>query len=69
MVVLSEIKYRFEQLLSEIYAVKSHRLNQVLVLNQDQRKISSSVKIVAGLTFICSIIKILHSKYSPFCDV
>ena len=41
-------KYHFEQLLHS---------------NQDQIKLSLSVKIVAALPFMRSIIKILHLKY------
>ena len=36
---------------------------QLLHSNQDQIKISLSVKIVVVLTFMCFIIKILHLKY------
>ena len=34
----------------------------------DQVKISLSVKIVVALTFMCSIIKILHLKYCSVCN-
>ena len=45
------------------------RFKQLLHSNQDQIKISLSVKIVVALTFMCSIIKILHLKYCPVCNV
>ena len=56
MTILSKIKYCFERLLSEIYAARSHDNNQqvcIVVLNQGQRKISPSVKIVVG-QFYCA---------------
>ena len=72
MTTMSKTKFRFEQLLSEIYAARLCKNNQqvrIIVLNQDQRKIISSVKIVVALTFMCLIIKILHLKFSAFGDV
>ena len=33
MAILSKIKYRFEQLLSEIYAVRSHKNNQQVCID------------------------------------
>ena len=41
---------------------KSH-FKQLLHSNQDQIKISLSVKIVFALPFMCSNIKILHLKH------
>ena len=69
---LPKIKYRFERLSSEIYAVRPHENNQQVridCLEPSQRKISLSVNIVVALTFMCSIIKIPHLKYSPSSDV
>ena len=69
---LPKIKYRFERLSSEIYAVRPHENNQQVridCLEPSQRKISLSVNIVVALTFMCSIIKIPHWKYSPSGDV
>ena len=69
---LPKIKYRFERLSSEIYAVRPHENNQQVridCLEPSQRKISLSVNIVVALTFMCSIIKIPHLKYSPSGDV
>ena len=60
---LPKIKYRFERLSSEIYAVRPHENNQQVridCLEPSQRKISLSVNIVVALTFMCSIIKIPH---------
>ena len=62
-------KSHFEQLLSKIYAKSLGRKCVQIVSNQDQIKISLSVKIVVALTFMCSIIKILHLKYCPVCNV
>ena len=59
----SKTRSRFEQLLSEFYARQFPENNQQLCIdgtNQDQIKISLSVKNVVTLTFMCSIIKILH---------
>ena len=39
------------------------RFKQLLHSNQDQIKISLSVKIVVVLTFMCLIIKIIYLKY------
>ena len=72
MTTLSSTKSHFEQLLSKIDATQPHENNkQVCIdcLNQDQIKISLSVKIMAALNFMCSIIKILHLKYCPICNV
>ena len=69
---MPKIKYRFERLSSEIYAVRPHENNQQVridCLEPSQRKISLSVNIVVALTFMCSIIKIPHLKYSPSGDV
>ena len=68
----SKTKSRFEQLLSEIYTKSFHKNNQKVCidcLNQDQIKISLSVKVVVALNFMCSIIKIFHLKYCPVCNV
>ena len=58
----SKTKSRFEQLLSEIYARRFRENNQQVCIasNQDQIKIRLSVKNVVALTFLCSIIKIIH---------
>ena len=59
----SKTRSRIEQLLSEFYARQFPENNQQLCIddsNQDQIKISLSVKNVVTLTFMCSIIKILH---------
>ena len=53
----SKAKSHFEQILFKIYA-RRPRKNECL-----------SVKIVVALNFMCSIIRIVHSKYSPFGDV
>ena len=59
---MTKSKSHFEQLLSKIYA-KSFCLKCIqIVSNQDQIKISLSVKTVVALPFMCSIIKILHLK-------
>ena len=39
MTILSKIKYRFKELLSEIYAVRSHKNNQQSVHTLSQTKI------------------------------
>ena len=64
-------KSYFEQLLSKIYANSFRKNDQKLCIkpNQDQVKISLSVKTVVELTFMCSIIKILYLKYCPVCNV
>ena len=62
MTALSKAKSCFEQPLSEIYARRFRKNNQQVCIasNQDQIKISLSVKNVVALTFLCSIIKIIH---------
>ena len=68
----SEIKSHFEQHLSEIYSKRSRENNQKMCidcLKPRSNKISLIVKIVVALNFVCSIIKILHLKYCPVCDV
>ena len=65
-------KSRLEQLLSKIYAKSLAKIIKKcvkIVSNQGQIKISLSVKIVAALNFMCSIIKILRLKYCPVCNV
>ena len=65
-------KFHFEQLLSEIYASQPRKSNQKVCIDCHKPrsiKISLSVKIVVALTFMCSIIKILHLKYCPVCNV
>ena len=52
----SKTRSRFEQLLSEIYARQFSENNQQLYIddsNQDQIKISLSVKNEVALTFMC----------------
>ena len=68
-------KYNLEQLLSKIYAKSFRKKNQKVCIDclkpkpNKEIKISLSVKIVVALTFICSIIKILHLKYCPVYNV
>ena len=52
----SKTKSNFEQLLSVIYAKRP-------------REKFLNVKIVVALNFMCSIIKILHLKYCPVCNL
>ena len=62
-------KSRFEQLLSEIYNRQFRENNQQVridCLNPRSKKIKESVKNVAALNFMFSIIKIFHLKYCPF---
>ena len=61
-------KSHFEQLSSKTFA-KIIRKYVYIVSNQDQIKINLSVTILVALTFMCSIIKILHLKYCPVCNV
>ena len=67
----SETKSCFEQLSFEIYARQPRKNNQkvCLISNQDQIKISLSVKIVVALSFMCLIIKILDLEHCPVCNV
>ena len=67
MAILSKIKYRFEQLLSEIYAVRSHKNNQQVCIdclkprlkkNKFERKNCS-----------CTNFYMLDYQNSPFGDV
>ena len=63
MTIPSNIKSHFKQLLSEIYTRQSRKNNQKVYidcLKARSCKISLSVKIMAALTFMCSIIKIIH---------
>ena len=72
MYLYSKAKSHFEQLLYEMYVRRPRGNNkQVCIdcLNQDQIKINLIVKIVVALNFMCSIIKILHLKYCPVCNV
>ena len=65
-------KSRFEQPLSEIYARQSRENNKkkcIDCLKPRSNEISLSVKIVVALNFMRSIIKILHLKYYPVCNV
>ena len=69
MTIPSKTKSRFEQILSEIYARRPGKNDkQVCIdfLKQDEIRTSLSVKIVVALTFMCSIIKILHLKFVHF---
>ena len=66
MAILSKIKYRFERLLSEIYAVKPCENNQKVRIDCLQPRSNKSkfeCKNCVVLNFMCSIIKILHLKY------
>ena len=72
----SKSKSRFEQLLSEIYARRIRENNQKVCIDclkprskKKKKKIRLSVKILFVLNFMCSIIKILHLKYCPVCNV
>ena len=62
MTTMSETKSRFEQLLSEIYNRRLRESKPVCIdcLKPRSNKITLSVKNVAALTFMCSIIKILY---------
>ena len=63
MITPSKTKSHFKQLLSEIYTRRSHENNQKVYidcLKPRSCKTSLSVKIMAALTFMCSIIKIIH---------
>ena len=67
MTILSKLKYHFERLLSEICAVRSHENNQKVCidcLKPRAKKNKFECKIVVALIFMCTIIKILHLKYS-----
>ena len=65
----------FEQLLSEIYAKWFCENNQKVCIDclkprsKKKKKKSLSVKNVAALNFMCMIIKILHLKYCPVCNI
>ena len=72
MKIPSKTKSHFEQLLSEIYARRPHKNNQKVCidcLKPRSNKNKLECKIVVALTFMCSIIKILHLKYCPVCNV
>ena len=65
-------KSRSERLLSEIYVARLCKNQQMCIdclKPRSKKKKSPSVKIVAALTFMSLIIKILRLKYSPFGDV
>ena len=69
---MSKIKYCFERLLSEIYAVSPHENNQQVCidcLKPRSKKNKFECKNCVALTLMCTIIKILHLKHSPFGDV
>ena len=55
----SKIKSRFEQLLSEIYAKRSRQNNQKVCIDWPK----------PALNFMSSIIKIVHLKYCPVCNL
>ena len=68
MTTMSKTGSSFNQVLLKTDARKFLENNQI-VLNQDQIKMSLSVKNVVAMNFICSIIKILHLKYCPVCNI
>ena len=68
----SKTKSRFERLLSEIFArwvCKKINICVQIASNQGEIKIRLSVKIVVALNFISSMVKVLHLKYFPVCNV
>ena len=67
MTTMSKTGSSFNQVLFKTDARKFLQNNQI-VLNQDQIKMSLSVKNVVAMNFMCSIIKILHLKYCPVCN-
>ena len=68
MTTMSKTGSSFNQVLLKTDARKFLENNQI-VLNQDQIKMSLSVKNVVAMNFMCSIIKILHLKYCPVCNI
>ena len=72
MIILSKIKYCFEQLLSEIYAVRSHKNNQQVCIDCLEPRLKKNkfeCKNCGCSNFYEHVIKILHLKYSPLGDV
>ena len=68
MTTMSKTGSSFNQVLLKTDARKFLENNQI-VLNQDQIKMSLSVKNVVAMNFMCSIIKIIHLKYCPVCNI
>ena len=68
MTTMSKTGSSFNQVLLKTDARKFLENNQI-VLNQDQIKMSLGVKNVVAMNFMCSIIKILHLKYCPVCNI
>ena len=68
MTTMSKTGSSFNQVLLKTDARKFLENNQI-VLNQDQIKMSLSVKNVVAMNFMCSIIKVLHLKYCPVCNI
>ena len=69
---MTRSKCHFEQLLSNIYAKSFLKNNQKVCidcLKTRSNKNKLECKIVVALTFMCSIIKILHLKYCPVCNI
>ena len=68
MTTMSKTGSSFNQVLLKTDAGRFLESNQI-VLNQDQIKMSLSVKNVVAMNFMCSIIKIIHLKYCPVCNI
>ena len=69
---LSKTKSHFEQLLSKIYDRRFCKNDQKMCidcLKTRSNKNKFECKLMVGLNFMCSIIKILHLKYCPVCNV
>ena len=67
MTILSNIKYRFEQLLSEIYAVMFHTKNQQVCI--DCLKPRSKKNKIECKNCGCTDFYMLNHQNSPFGDV
>ena len=68
----SKSKSRFEQFLSEIYARRIRENNQKVCidcLKPRLKKNTFECKKFFVLNFMSSIIKIIHLKYCPVCNV